>query len=201
MKWHLTLVLCIPLGMCAQQPLEVLPDAPTPAGNSSAVAVPLWEQHTKATPENKFEKRSFKLFEGLLVYSAERDLSTTNDFLHHPQYVEYRGVCGDQPCSNMSYGHNPSWFTEVGRPARFLGCGPRSVGCSLFAVTVNDLAIFGVAEFLHRRGKLGKVVAWGLIAEQLASNLEAWHHNKTVTLNERLYVPREATQINWYNPQ
>ena len=157
-------------------------------------------QPSKAKPESRFEKRSFRLSDNLFLYSARGDLSTTDDFLHHSQYVEYRGVCGGQPCSSMSYGHNSAWFTEVGRPARIFGCGPRSVGCTLTANIVNDASVLGIAEFLHHKGKIGKAVAWGLLVVQTASNFGASWHNTHVTLNENLYVPFGATDIIWYNP-
>jgi hypothetical protein len=156
-------------------------------------------QLPKPKPENKLEKRSFRLMESLLIYSALEDLSTTNDFLHHPQYVEYRGVCAGQPCHSMSYGHNPLWFTEVGRPARVLGCGSRAVGCSLASVVANDATIFGAAELLHHKGKFGKTLAWGILVAQVTSNSQAYWHNKHVVLNQGLYVPRGATDISWYN--
>jgi len=194
MKWLLTsvCVFCIPLGMRAQQPLEVLTDAPTPS-------VDIQQPKIKPT-ENKLEKRSFRLMESLFVSSAHADLSTTNDFLHHPQHVEYRGVCNGQPCRDFSYGYNPQWFTEVGRPARIMGCGLRSVDCSLTANIANNLAVLSLADFLHHKGKLGKTAAWGLLTAQTVINFRAVWLNKHVTLNEKLYVPRGATDIIWYNP-
>jgi len=186
----LTVLLCALFNICAhsQQPLA-LPDAPALSADI----------RPKVKPKNKLEARSFRLMQGLFVWSALEDLRTTDDFLHHPQYVQYRGVCGSQPCNSFSYGHSPQWFTEVGRPARAFGCDPRGLGCSLLANAVNDTTILVSADLLHHRGKLSKVVAWGLLAAQFTSNLEAWHHNKSVTLNEGLYVPRGATDIIWYN--
>jgi hypothetical protein len=192
MKWFLTLVLCIPLGVRAQQPLEVF-DAPTQEVSSDI-------QRPVTKTGNKLERRSFRLLESLFVWSTLEDLRTTDDFLHHSQYVEYRGVCGGQPCGSMSYGHNPTWFTEVGRPARIFGCAPRSIGCSILANAVNDTSTLVSANLLHRRGKLGRIVAWGLLAAQFTSNLEAWLHNKSDVLDERRYVPSGATDITWYNP-
>ena len=194
MKWLLTLVCVfyIPLGMCAQQPLEVF-DAPTPQ------LVDFQSPKTKPT-ENKFEKRSFRLLESLFVFSAHADLSSTDDFLHHPQHVEYRGVCGGQPCGYVSYGYSPQWFTEVGRPARIMGCGSRNVDCSLLANTANNAMVLVSAELLHRKGKLSKALAWGFLTAQVVTNFKAAWYNKTVTLNEKLYVPSGATDISWYNP-
>jgi hypothetical protein len=182
----------------AQQPLETLddiPDAPTPKTLSMSSDVQL----PKPKPEHKLEKRSFRLMQSLLIYSALEDLSTTNNFLHHPQYVEYRGVCGGKPCSSMSYGHNPLWFTEVGRPPRILGCDPRAVGCSIASVAANDAAIFGASELLHHKGKFGKTLAWGILVSQVTSNFQAAWHNKHVVLDQRRYVPSGATDISWYN--
>jgi len=87
----------------------------------------------------------------------------------------------------------------VGIPARILRCGPRSVGCSIFANTVNDAAVFGTAELLHHRGKFGKTMAWGLVAWQLANNAQAVWHNKHQVLDERRYVPSGSTGVVWYN--
>jgi len=191
------------IGALAQQPsetLEDISDAPMPKTTLS-MSSDIQPASRKVKPESKLEKRSFRLLEGLLVYSALEDLGTTNDFLHHPQYVEYRAVCGGQPCQSMSYGHNPLWFSEVGIPAQALRCGPRSVGCSLFATAANDVAVVGAAEILHHRGKLGKALALGLLVTQVVSNLDAWHNNKHDVLDERRYVPSGATGIQWYNPR
>jgi hypothetical protein len=182
----------------AQEPSETLDDIPD-AQVPKTFLMSSSFQKPKPKPENKLEKRSFRLMQGLLVFSALEDLGTTNTFLHHPQYVEYRGVCGGKPCSSMSYGHNPQWFTEVGSPPRVLGCGPRSVGCSIASVAAYDAAIFGASELLHHKGKFGKTLAWGILALQVTSNSWAQWHNKHVVLNEKLYVPSGATDISWYN--
>ena len=187
------------LSIQAQQPSEDISDTPTQQLSSGFQPREMTPPSAKS---NRFEKRSFKLIENLFVYSVREDMSTTVDFLHHPQYVQYRGVCGDQPCRQLTYGHNSLWFTEVGRPARVFGCSLRGIGCSVAVNLTNDAAVFGVAEFLHhRKGKLGKVVAWGLVAGQTAINARAAYYNKHVTLNERLYVPQGATNIKWYNLQ
>jgi len=186
-------LLCLPFGLQAQQqPLEnVLPDAPTPVTSSNV-------QQPRTKLEHKLEARSFRLMQGLFLSSARLDLSTTDDFLHHPQHVEYRAVCNGQPCSSMSYGYSPQWFTEVGRPARMFGCGPRSVGCSLMSNVANDATIFGVSEFLYHKGKFGKALAWGFLTAQAVSNFEAAWHNRHVVLNEGRYVPPGSTGIQWY---
>lgn len=182
--------------MHAQQPLEdVLPDAPTSATSSDV------QQPQKAKPESKLEKRSFRLLQSLFVSSVHADMSTTVDFLHHPQHVEYRAMCGVQPCQDILHGYSPLWFTEVGRPAKVFGCSPRGVGCSLVSNIANNATVFGLAEFLHHKGKLGKTIAWGLVTAQTVTNFRAVWHNKHVTLNDRLYVPSGATDISWYNLQ
>ena len=201
----LTVLLLALCNICvhAQQPSEtlddIIPDAPTPKTFSMSSDIQRQTNPPKKQ-KNKFEARSFQVLQTFFTSSVRADMDTTVDFLHHPQHVQYRGLCGGQPCKDVSYGYSPFWFTEVGSPARAFKCGLRSVDCSLTANLLSNATTFGLTEFLHRKGKLGKTIGWGLLTAQTVINFRAAWYNKHVVLNERLYVPTGATAIRWYNP-